>query len=229
MAYVRLDDAVIRSRQVAPRRARIGRLALLLLAYAVAAVALVGSAPAEPEAQRGFHLDAALGAARATVRTPGQPERPCVWHPGDALFSCADDAYAFIGPYAGFVAGRAVRCTWLHPLPGGATTLLRWPDLALGDRVEGRVWLMEDVGPGAEVRVQVFAGGQPLGTMTTAESREPGILEAGVPPGPARGELRLELTASDHAWRLACLDLLMTGTRGAPRAATPPRRTPEAP
>ncbi len=229
MAYVRLDDAVIRSREFVPRRTRVGLLAVLLLAYAVAAVALGRSKPVQPEPARGFRLDAALSKARASVRTPGQPERACVWHPGDRLFSCADDAYAFIGPYAGFVAGKAVRCTWLHPLPGGSTTLLRWPDLALGDHVEGRVSLMEDVGPGAEVRVQVFAGDHPLGTMTTAESREPGHLEAEVPPGPARGELRLELTASDHAWRLACVDLLMTGARDAPRAATPARRTPEAP
>jgi len=229
MVYVQLDDAVTQSRQIAPQRTRSGLLAVLLLTYAVAAFALAWSRPAEPQSARGFYLDTALSRARASVRAPGQAERPCVWNARDKRFSCADDAYAFIGPYAGFAAGKAVRCTWLHPLPGGATTILRWSDLALGDRVEGRVSLMEEVGMGAEVRVQIFADAQALGTMTTAESRQPGHLEADVPPGPARGELRLELTASDHAWRLACVDLLMKGTRDAARAVVQPRRTPEAP
>lgn len=219
MGYVRLHDGDGRPDATAEMRpVRVGLLAGLLGVYALAACVLALSPPRDPPLPAAFRLDDRLPQAKVTVRVPGQPERPCTWLPGDRVFSCAADSYAFVGPYAGFADGRALRCTWLHPQPGGATTILRWHDVALGDRVQARLALLDEVGPGAEVRVKVLASDQLVGTLTSTESREPALLDAPVPPGPSRGELRLELTAADHAWRLACVDLLMAGIRSvAPR------------
>jgi hypothetical protein len=227
MGYVRLHDGDTGTDATPARRpVRVGLLAGLLAVYAFAATSLAVTPLRDPSPPRGFLLDDKLAQAQVSVRAPGLPERPCTWHPGDHLFSCAQDSYAFVGPYAGYANGRAVRCTWLHPQPGGATTILRWKDVALGNHVDARLALLDEVGPGAEVRVRLLATDQPIGTLTATESREPGTLDAAVPPGPARGELRLELTAADHAWRLACVDLLMSGVR---TVAGRPAKAPEGP
>lgn len=224
MAYVKLNDSEARSPREAGWRLPSWLLVAVLGTYAVASMALTGTAgPTRPAAaDNAFRLSDRLPSALVTVRTAGTPERPCKWHPGDRLFTCSDEGYAFVGPYAGFAAGRPLRCTWMHPLAGGSTTILRWPDVAFGDRVSGRVALLDDVGPGAEVRMQIVAAGQPIASVGAVESRQIGQFDDAIAAGPPRGELRLELSASDHAWRLACVELLMTGRRkpGAQPAVT---------
>ena len=194
----------------------LGLLALLVLIYGAVTAALTLSSPPPPlRNAETFELRDRLSGAQASIRTAGTT-RACTWHSGDQRFSCADDPWAFIGPYAGQTDGRALRCTWMHPQPGGATTVLRWTDIAMGERVSGRLALMDDVGPGADVHLRVFADESPVLDAVTSESRAAAQFDSELPPGGTRGNLRIELTTADHAWRLACAELVMTGQRRAP-------------
>jgi hypothetical protein len=206
--------------------------ATLLLIYAAAAAWLASrGAAAEPlPPDRVFLLHRTLQRAQAAVRQDGQ-ERPCVWHPGDRRFVCGPETWAFVGPYAGFAGGKPTRCVWAHPQPGGGAIVLRFADEVLGERVEGRVALLDEVGSGADVTLRVLAGGDEVGSATASEGREPARFDAKLPPGPPRGELRIEVVAREHFWRHACIEVLMLGrrpghrdVRPAPEPATPPSR-----
>jgi len=202
------------------RTPAIGLLALLLALHAAVTWGLtLLPATVPPRANADvFRLDDQLARAEVSVRSGGTT-RACAWHSGDKRFTCSQDPWSFVGPYAGQTDGRALRCTWMHPQAGGAVTVLRWPDVQLGDRVRGRLALLDDVGPGADVHLRVFADDHPLLDATTAESRAVAEFEAQVPPGKPRAPLRVELSTADHAWRLACAELVMTGRRAPP----PPR------
>ena len=201
-----------------PRPLPIGLLALLLGMHAAGTFAVARMPPlphghAQAEA---FSLADNLATADASIRTAGTT-RPCVWHRGDKRFTCAADPWAFVGPYAGQTDGRTLRCTWMHPQPGGAVTVLRWPNVALGERVRGRLALLDDVGPGADVHLRVFADDAQILDAVTSESRAVAEFDAPLPPGRPMAPLRIELTTADHAWRLACAELVMTGQRAQPK------------
>lgn len=198
----------------------LGLYALLVLLYAGVTGTLALASPtttARAQNVETFEMRDRLSGAQAYIRTAGTT-RACTWHSGDQRFTCADDPWAFIGPYAGQTDGRALRCTWMHPQAGGATTILRWNDIAMGERISGRLALMDDVGPGADVHLRVFVDESPVVDAVTPESRAAAQFDSELPPGGTRGNLRVELTAADHAWRLACAELVMTGQRRAPTA-----------
>ena len=215
MAWTRLE---LRDRTLTPEAAAQTPIGLwTMLAFVVAIVAFLLSLGGDPEARKTpdatFRAEEHLRAAAVAVRRVGGQEEACTWHEVDGRWHCGGQDFAFVGPYAGLAAGRPLRCLWLHPHAGGATTVVRWPELNLGDHLEARLRLLDDVGPGQPVQLHIFASGQALGTLTAAEGRDHPDLDVDLPAGRRRGELRLEISVSENDWRLACAEVLMTGQR----------------
>lgn len=151
-----------------------------------------------------FSLERDLPRAQVGVRR-GVDEQPCAWSATERSFRCGGESFAFVGPYAGWARGASQACTWLHPLPGGATTVLRWTDVPWRGQLQVELSLLDDVGPGAEVHLRLWAGEQALGDVQVASGREVGVLTQSLQlPQGGHGPLRLEVTAHDHGWRLAC-------------------------
>lgn len=217
MAWTRLE---LRDRTAAPQAASatpVGLWTVLALTAAIAAFWLSTRANADtqkaPDAT--FRVEEHLGTAAVSVRKVGTPDQPCSWQANDGRWHCGAQDFAFVGPYAGLAAGRPVRCLWLHPHAGGAATVVRWPDLNLGDHLEARLRLLDDVAGGQPTRLQIFAAGQSVGLLSAVDGRDHPDLDVDLPTGRTRGELRLEISAGDNDWRLACAEVLMTGKRRA--------------
>ncbi len=217
MAWTRLE---LRDRAAPPQAASSTPIGLwTILAVAAAATAIWLTSQTTSDRQKApdgtFRVEEHLSTAVVTVRKPGSAEQPCTWQPSDGRWHCGAQDFAFVGPYAGLAAGKPVRCLWLHPHAGGATTVVRWPDLNLGDHLEARLRLLDDVASGQPTRLQVFAAGQSVGTLSALDGRDHPDLDVDLPNGRLRGELRLEISATDNDWRLACAEVLMTGKRRA--------------
>ncbi len=217
MAWTRLE---LRDRTAPPQAASmtpIGLWTILALVVACAAFWLAMRANADfhkaPDAT--FRAEEHLSTATVAVRKPGAADVPCTWQASDGRWHCGAQDFAFVGPYAGLAAGKPMRCLWLHPHAGGATTVVRWPDLNLGDHLEARLRLLDDVASGQPTRLQIFAAGQSVGTLSASDGRDRPDLDVDLPNGRMRGELRLEIAAGDNDWRLACAEVLMTGKRRA--------------
>lgn len=192
-----------------------------LLMYAAVALAVGRErvAPVEPPVNQGFSLVDRLEFAQVSVLRNGK-ETPCAWVGEQHRFVCGTEAWAFVGNYAGMADGQTLRCIWMHPHGGGATTIMRWAKERIGNRAVGRLVLLDDVGPGADVRLKLSIDGQTIATAKTADSREVGEFDQPILFGPAYGEVRLELSAADHGWRLACAELRTTGARETAKTAT---------
>ncbi len=223
MAWTRLE---LRDRAAPPQAASttpIGLWTILALSAAIAALWLSLRAPADaqnaPDAT--FRAEEHLSTAVVSVRKPGSAEQPCTWQPGDGRWHCGAQDFAFVGPYAGLAAGKPIHCLWLHPHAGNAMTIVKWPELNIGDHLEARLRLLDDVASGQATRLQIFAAGQSVGTLTAMDGRDHPDLDVDLPNGRMRGELRLEISAGDNDWRLACAEVLMTGKRRAPGEQTP--------
>lgn len=217
MAWTRLE---LRDRTAPPQAASstpIGLWSMLALVAAIAAFWLSyhEKSAHHPAPDATFRAEEHLNTALVSVRKPGAADQPCTWQPADGRWVCGAQDFAFVGPYAGVAAGKAMRCLWLHPHAAGATTIVRWPELNLGDHIEARLRLLDDVANGPPTRLQVFAGGQPVGTLSANDGRDHADLDADLPTGRMRGELRLEISTSNNDWRLACAEVLMTGKRRA--------------
>ncbi len=236
MAYPRLPGA--EAAQQASQAAMLPWIfSVFLIAYAVAASTLALHPPPAIAKSKGlaWRLEDNWAQAEVHVQRRGQPEQPCAWKKGDGLFQCAEDSYAFVSPYAGYAAGQAQTCTWLHPLPGGATTILRWPKTTIGNHLQMRLALLDEVGPGTPVQLKAFVDNRQVVAVSATEGRELGFAQADLPTGPATSEFRLEIQAADNAWRLACAQVWMTGERAlghatpgatdkaVPAAGNPPR------
>lgn len=236
MAWTRLELRDRTSPPLAATAMPLGLWVVLTILFTIVAVVVQVKQRAEtvkpPDAT--FRAEEHLRAAQVTIRRPGGAEDACHYADEDARWHCGAQDFAFVGGYAGLAAGRPFRCLWLHPHPGGATTVLRWPDLSLGDHLEAHLRLLDDVAPGPPTRLQVFAAGQSLGTLTASDGREHPDLDVDLHAGSGHGELRVEISAPSNDWRLACAEILMTGHRravGAPPAPldvplkyTPPAR-----
>ncbi len=223
MAWTRLE---LRDRTAPPQAASttpIGLWTILTLVVAIASLWLSFRGNAEnakgPDAT--FRAEEHLNTATVSVRKPGSADQPCTWQPSDGRWHCGAQDFAFVGPYAGLAAGKPVRCLWLHPHAGGATTIVRWPEVNLGDHLEARFRLMDDVAAGQPTRLQIFTAGQSLGTLTVTDGRDRPDLDVDLPNGRTRGELRLEISTGNNDWRLACAEVLMTGKRRAVGEQTP--------
>ena len=227
MAWTRLE---LRDRTAPPQAASttpVGLWSMLALAVAIAAFWLASRA--EADAQKApdstFRAEEHLSTANVSVRKSGSPDLPCTWQASDGRWHCGAQDFAFVGPYAGLAAGEPIHCLWLHPHAGGATTVVRWPDLNLGDHIEARLRLLDDVAGGQPTRLQVFAAGQSLGTLSAVDGRDKPDLDEDLPYGRVRGELRLEISTSNNDWRLACAEVLMTGKRRAAGEQVPLDKT----
>jgi hypothetical protein len=230
MAWTRLE---LRDRAAPPQVGAITPIGLWsVLAFAVAMatlwLSLHGGGEAPKTADATFRAEQHLATAAVSVRKPGSPDQPCTWQATDGRWHCGAQDFAFVGPYAGLAAGKPMRCLWLHPHAGGATTVVRWPDLNLGDHVEARLRLLDDVASGPPTRLQIFAGGQSIGTLSAQDGRDHPELDVDLPGGRLRGELRLEISVADNDWRLACAEVLMTGKRRAMGAQPPVDNAPAA-
>lgn len=194
-----------------------------LFLYAAVALALGRErvTPAEIPVNQGFSLVDRLDKAQVGVMRNGK-ETACAWVANQHRFVCGGEAWAFVGIYAGMADGQSLRCVWMHPHGGGATTIMRWAKERIGNRAVGRLVLLDDVGPGADVRLKLSIDGQTIATAKTADSREVGEFDQPIPFGAAYGEVRLELSAADHGWRLACAELRTKGAREASKTAADP-------
>ena len=215
MAWTRLE---LRDRTAPPQAASttpVGLWTMLALTVAVVAFSLaVGAESESPKAPDAtFRAEEHLLSAVVGIRRSGSAEQPCTWHAEDGRWHCGGQDFAFVGPYAGVAAGRPLRCMWLHPHAAGATTVVRWPELNLGDHLEAHFRLLDDVGPGQPTRLQIFASGQSIGTLVATDGRDHPDLDVDLPIGRNKGELRLEISVADNDWRLACAEVLMTGKR----------------
>jgi hypothetical protein len=56
-----------------------------------------------------------------------------------------------------------------------------------------------------------------IGRLETSHEATAGRIERELPPGPARGELAVDIDADKNGWLLACLKLRMFGQRGGRR------------
>lgn len=187
--------------------------ALGALAGAAALGTPVSLAPRQSNAV--FDLERDLPKADVSVRK-GATSSPCTWQAGDQRFRCGDEPWAFVGPYAGTTAGHAWRCTWAHPVAAGATTVLRWPAIALGAELSARLGLVDAAPEGPPLRLKVWIDQDLVAELETRSSADLAeVTKATAGRGP--GELRLELSASDHALRMACLDVRMRDPRTAKR------------
>ena len=223
MAWTRLE---LRDRTAPPQAATVTPVGLwvaLVLAFLVAAL-VIGppkTVDAAKRADAAFRADEHLATAKVSIKRAGGGEDPCTWDAGDGRWHCGAQDFAFVGPYAGLAGGRPERCLWLHPHPGGATTVVRWPDVNLGDHVEARLRLLDDVATGPATTLQVFAGGQLVGALTVTDGRDHPELDQDLTTGRGKGELRLEISAPGNDWRLACASVLMSGKRRAMGEAAP--------
>lgn len=206
----------------------IGLWVVAALAALVAALWLGPGRAAPPRAPTvTFDLERDLPKAQVSVRRDGK-DQPCTWSAGDQRFRCATDYWTFVGPYGGTSAGNARRCTWAHPVAPGATTILRWPDIAMGREVQASLGLVDDAPAGAAVQLQVLTGKTSILTLQSSDARDLDQQTVPVPAGPDKAELRIELRSADHTLRMACLDVRMTDQRRGGGAPVAPDRA-EAP
>lgn len=223
MAWNRVE---LRDRTAPPQSASVTPLGLwIVVATAFAMAALVvgppdARGPAEPPTAE-FRVEDHLSTAKVAIRRSGGGEDPCTWVEADGRWHCGAQDFAFVGPYVGLAAGKPMRCLWLHPHPGGATTVIRWPELNLGDHIEARLRLLDDVATGPVTTLQIFAGEQAVGSLSVTDGREHPDMDKDLTTGRGKGELRLELTSPANDWRLACAEVLMTGRRRSVGEAAP--------
>jgi hypothetical protein len=130
-------------------------------------------------------LDHVEGATVLDLTPTG--EKPCRWNPaapreagglhGTPAFparrhQCSGASWHFVGVTAvEDEEWRGRRCLWAHP-PSGATLVIRFPDVPLGDVVRGYGTLpywTEREKRGAPVEMEVRAGGVSLGSYTHAD------------------------------------------------------------
>jgi hypothetical protein len=170
-------------------------------------------APADPPAAPPrFRLVDALASAEVTV-ADRRSTRRCVWQASAHRFACGPRDWQFVGPWAGRSNGEAVRCVWVHPPRGGKTLELRWADVALGAHLRATLHLMDGAGHRDAVRATVRVDDRQVAQVETPSPRQPARASATLPPGPPRGALSIQVKARDSAWRLACIDVQLTGTR----------------
>jgi hypothetical protein len=204
----------------APTSPRPPRVRHWLAAAGLMSLVALWPARPEPDPPVLFDLLRDLPKATASVRQGGR-DLPCPWSAADRRFVCGSDYWTFIGPYGGTSAGYARTCVWMHPTAAASPSVVQWPSQALGDRLSLQLGLVDDAPAAAVVEAQVWAGDERLASVQASDSRSLATVDLRLPAGPRRAPLRLEVRASDHALRMACVDLTMTGTR---RAAAEERR-----
>ncbi len=193
-------------------------VALWLLAAIVSAVVALWTGPGAVlpplQSDATFDLERDLGEASVHLeRTTGTV--PCPRSAADGRFRCGNDYWQFVGPYGGMSSGRPRRCTWVHPVAAGVPTVLQWKDQPLGQALLAGIGLVDDAGGGASVSMRVLAGAEELASLNSSDSRRWHAVDKPLPPGKARADLRIEILTADPNLRMACIDLHMTGHRGA--------------
>ena len=184
---------------------------LLTLAAVLAGWLLQSHTPladTTPPAQ--FVLQEAARTAKISVRKGGQ-ETPCPYDASSRRWQCGKDSFAFVGPYAGFAAGEPLTGWWVHPMPG-ATTVARFSAPCNGV-LHATLGLVDDAPAGARLQAQINAGDQSVGIVGVSGPLQNGTLEAVLDQGKSCA-LRVEVSAPDHAWRMAVLALSIDPVAG---------------
>jgi hypothetical protein len=205
------DPVLATSDEQLPAIRLTGPLLLLSLAAVLSLWLLFTPAGRQPELRAsGFVLDQTLATAKVSIRRNGA-ETPCTWRAADKRWQCAPDSYAFVGPYAGIAAGKSLTGLWIHPLPG-ATTVLRTKVPARG-LLTAPLGLVDDAPPGTPLQVQLFLADKPIGTLRVTDGLQTDTEALQMAVG-KQAELRVEVSAPDHAWRLGVLDLSIAPVAG---------------
>lgn len=157
-----------------------------------------------------FSLQEAASSTKVAVRR-GSQESPCPFDAGSRRWVCAKDAFAFVGPYAGIAAGEVLSGWWLHPM-AGATTVARLQVPCKGE-LHARFGLVDDAPAGSKLEARLFAADKPVGNVSVSGPLQNGTLQAVLDQG-ATCELRIEVSAPDHAWRMGVLDLTIDPVEG---------------
>lgn len=190
---------------------------VLAALLAAAAAAWLGRpvAPAPRASNAVFDLERDLPKAAVTIENRGTTT-PCVWNPADQRFRCAQDPWAFVGPYGGTTEGHAWRCTWAHPVAAGSTTVLRWPGAAVGAELSASLGLVDGAPEGSPVRLKILLDQDIVAELETRSSADLAQVVKSIASGNRQADLRVELSVTDHSMRMACVDVRMRGPR-APR------------
>lgn len=185
-----------------------------LLAGGVTATAMWLAALQPPVRAGVATFDLERDLAKAQVHTGAASHASkCPWSAVQQRFVCGSEPWAFVGPYGGHTAGKARRCTWVHPLGGSVPVVLTWPKLVLGAHLSASVGLVDEAGGGTPLQLKVFVAGTALATVESSDARQLTEVDVAVPSGPREGELRIEAQARDHSLRMACIDVRMRGER----------------
>ena len=94
----------------------------------------------------------------------------------------------------------------------GATTVARFSAPCQGV-LRATLGLVDDAPAGARVQAQISAGDQSVGIVGVSGPLQNGTLEAVLDQGKSC-ELRVEVSAPDHAWRMAVLALSIDPVAG---------------
>jgi hypothetical protein len=189
---------------------------LAALLAAAAAAWLGRPVAATPRASNAaFDLERDLPKAAVAVENRGVTT-PCAWHPADQRFRCGDDPWAFVGPYGGTTEGHARRCTWAHPIAAGSTTVLRWPGATVGAELSASLGLVDGAPDGSPVHLKILLDQDIVAELESRSSADLAQVVKSIGSGGHQADLRVELSATDHSMRMACIDVRMRGPR-APR------------
>jgi len=190
---------------------------VLWLLYGVVAIAAAdGGGDLEPATSLNW-------AAAEVEMVERGARKPCPRAAGSSVARCSDAHWNWVGPYAARFAGEPQRCIWVHPPKRGAHLAITWQAVELGDEVSATLALLPRAGPGKPVEMRLYADGAFVARTTVDDVREAGRLEVRLPPGPAKGDVKVEIDTTDPTWRLACMRLHLRGRRR-PGPATRTRR-----
>ena len=154
----------------------------------------------------------------AEVRLRSAPDGMCRHDPTQHRHVCSTKAWLWVGRHGAMVTGAPTAGLWIHPAPGAERTTIRWPDVALGQRLRGRLGLERGAGGGGTVVVSAEVDDVALGTWEVREELVAASFDVELPPGAPRGTLTLTVFAHQDGRRLAVLDAVMVGSRVAAEA-----------
>ena len=170
------------------------------------------------DARASFSAVHQLAQAEVSIRRADE-STPCSWSVDVDRHLCGSEKWNFVGVYNARSAGRAQRCLWVHPNPEGAVTSMRWDDVQLGATASATLMLLHGSGAGDHVHMELKIDDKVVIALQATSDRELHTKQALLSPGRDRGDVVIEVRAQDNRWRLACLRMVLEGSR--PTATAP--------